>query len=667
MPQVPSGLRAAPLPAEPANSLPSSPPTARLAFRVGIVGHRPNRLQEADAAALSQTLGSILATVRETVVSFHGEPGHPYAQDPPVLRAVSPLAEGADRSFADEALRCGYELCCPMPFHQGEYEKDFAAANPAGSKSLDAFRELLQRAEQGSGLVAFELDGTRDDEGAAYGAAGRVVLIQSDLLVAVWDGGEAQGAGGTEETLSEALRYRIPVVWIDASQPHPWRILHPDDDVTSLSLERRRRPEPATAASWEELRRVVREVVAWPPSGGDPQAAEIARMRAQMKDHAGYLREHKPRWNPSFLWKLFRDLVGSGRLTFQSLKVPGFEQSVTDRWPTDPASGVPGVAVWVNRRLRPHYAWSDKLADLNADSYRSTFVLAYLVAAVAVLLALLPGAAGWHDGAGEYRRVLSIALEFALVAGILVAFFWARHRRWHARWMDCRMLAEMFRQMRFQIPLGGVRPRTRLPAHLSAYGDPSLTWMSWHKLAVEREIGLPSARIDHGYLEQYLDYLESVVQEQIGFHGANWRRSARIERNLHRAVMFLFALTLLCIGMHLTPFLTFLGLGEVGHSGRLDEWLTVACAFLPALGGALAGINEQGEFARLSKRSRAMHERLGEVAQEIRTLRAAADPATNPLKLSRVAQLVAPTAQLMVDEVLDWRVIFRDRPLVLHP
>jgi len=196
MPQAPSGLRAAPLPADPAHSPSSSPPPARLAFRVGIVGHRPNRLQAADAAALSQTLGSILAAVRETIVSFHGEPGHPYAQDPPVLRAVSPLAEGADRSFADAALRCGYELCCPMPFHQVEYEKDFAAAHPDGTGSLVEFRELLQRAEQGNGLVAFELDGTRDDEGAAYGAAGRVVLIQSDLLVAVWDGGEAQGAGG---------------------------------------------------------------------------------------------------------------------------------------------------------------------------------------------------------------------------------------------------------------------------------------------------------------------------------------------------------------------------------------------------------------------------------------------------------------------------------------
>lgn len=664
MPQAPSGFRAAPLPAGPANSPPSSPPPARLAFRVGIVGHRPNRLQEADAAALSRTLGSILATVRETVVSFHGEPGHPYAQDTPVLRAVSPLAEGADRIFADEALRSGYELCCPMPFPQAEYEKDFTATDPAASGSLDEFRELLERARQGSGLVAFELDGTRDDDGAAYGAAGRVVLIQSDLLVAVWDGGEAQGAGGTGETLSEALRYRIPVVWIDAAQPHPWRILHPDDDLKGLSHGGRRRPEAATAASWEELRQVVREVVAWPPSSGDPQAAEFERMRDQMKHHASFLRERKPSWNPAFLWKLFRDLVGSGRVTFQSLKVPGFEQSIADKWPTDPASGVAG---WVNRRLRPHYAWSDKLADLNADSYRSTFVLAYLVAALAVLLALLPGAAGWHDGAGERRRVLSIALEFAMVAGILVAFFWARHRRWHARWMDCRMLAEMFRQMRFQIPLGGARSRTRLPAHLSAYGDPSMTWMSWHKLAVEREIGLPSARIDHGYLAQYLDYLESVVEEQLGFHGANWRRSERIERNLHRSVMFLFALTLLCIGMHLAPSLAFLGLGEAGHSGRLDGWLTVACAFLPALGGALAGINEQGEFARLSKRSRAMHERLGEVAQEIRTLRAAADPATNPLKLGRVAQLVAPTAQLMVDEVLDWRVIFRDRPLVLHP
>ena len=49
-----------------------------------------------------------------------------YAGGSPTLRALSPLAEGSDRMFAAEALSLGYSLCCPLPFAQAEYERDFA-------------------------------------------------------------------------------------------------------------------------------------------------------------------------------------------------------------------------------------------------------------------------------------------------------------------------------------------------------------------------------------------------------------------------------------------------------------------------------------------------------------------------------------------------------------
>src|SRR4051812_20648408 len=151
----------------------TSPAKARLAFRVGVVGHRPNRLKEANLGQLSEVLQKILRDVKTAVETFAKNQEELFADGPPVLRALSPLAEGTDRMFAQSAIGLGYELCCPMPFPQPEYEKDFEDLD-----SLNTFRTILTEAKEKTGLVTFELDGSRLRESLAYGAAGRVVLNQ---------------------------------------------------------------------------------------------------------------------------------------------------------------------------------------------------------------------------------------------------------------------------------------------------------------------------------------------------------------------------------------------------------------------------------------------------------------------------------------------------------
>ncbi len=106
-----------------------SPPRAELAFRVGVVGHRPNRLphEKEKLDALRLALRAVLAEAKAALSRYAAGPeaqAH-YAPSPAILRAVSALAEGSDRMFAEEALDLGYSLCCPLPFAQEEYEKDF--------------------------------------------------------------------------------------------------------------------------------------------------------------------------------------------------------------------------------------------------------------------------------------------------------------------------------------------------------------------------------------------------------------------------------------------------------------------------------------------------------------------------------------------------------------
>lgn len=156
------------------------------------------------------------------------------AREEAFLVAVSSLAEGADRIFASEALALDCPLICPLPFPQGEFEQDFVPPAALEPDSLSHFRALLQQARSGPGLTLLELSGLRADASAAYEAAAHMMLDQSQLLIAVWDGGKSAGRGGTVETLRVALGRGLPVLWLQAQAPQNWALLAAEADLAGV-------------------------------------------------------------------------------------------------------------------------------------------------------------------------------------------------------------------------------------------------------------------------------------------------------------------------------------------------------------------------------------------------------------------------------------------------
>jgi hypothetical protein len=656
-----------------------TPPKARLTFRVGVVGHRPNRLPQ-DAirqAQLRAVLGDVLGHVQAAVEAFKLQSPQAlfYAPDAPVLRAVSPLAEGTDRIFADEALKRGYGLCCPMPFPQAEFENDFA---PEG---VAVFRDLLDRAAA-RGLVRFEMDGRRnspadeDAEARAYAATGRVVVNQSDLLVVVWDGGQPAGNGGTVHALRDALHYHVPVLWIDALDPQRWQCLRRVEELEALRGPARYAPaedehiapgaQSATLAAI--LQAIVRDELAVPRDDEPRDRAHKRHEKAKAKPASPstevmhYFREHKPWLKLAFAWSLFRDVVAPDGPRPPAPKGSYIDQ-VRGEWPASAAdlraTDAPAptrVEAWINARLRGHFAWADKLAGHYADTYRSTSVIAYLVSAFAVFIAMFPGAIGLH-AVGD---LICILLELAAMGTTLVLVCLALISRWHERWMACRMLAELIRQLRLLVPMGGGRPFPHVPDHLAMYGDPARSWMYWQMRAVARDTNLPDATVNRDYLLDCLDHLAGVVGSesagQWGFHVRTGLRAHRLHHRLERASLVLFILTIVGILIHLG--LAWPGLFPHGAGEACDRWLVLVSATAPALGAALAGINNQGEFKRLSKRSEAMADGLSRIARDIVRLRTSGES----LRLSGVLQISERLGELMIQEVMDWRIMFTDRP-----
>ena len=126
------------------------------------------------------------------------------------LRAVSPLAEGADRLVARAVLERGGDLHVPLPLDPDDYRQDFDS--PQSVAEFDALLELA------ADVIALPEAPSRNE---AYEEAGLYVLDHSDAIIALWDGQPAQGRGGTAETVSTAMERGLPTLHILAGNRLP--------------------------------------------------------------------------------------------------------------------------------------------------------------------------------------------------------------------------------------------------------------------------------------------------------------------------------------------------------------------------------------------------------------------------------------------------------------
>ncbi len=164
---------------------------------VGVTGHR----SLAEPQALERRVEDALQRLDRRFASA----GLPW----PELTVASALAEGADRLVARVVLRRpGAQLLAVLPLPRDDYRADFTDA-----ASGQEFDDLLGRADH---VLLVPPAPSRDE---AYAAAGRTVLAQCDVLIALWDGLPARGLGGTAELVVAARALATPLIWIRTDPP----------------------------------------------------------------------------------------------------------------------------------------------------------------------------------------------------------------------------------------------------------------------------------------------------------------------------------------------------------------------------------------------------------------------------------------------------------------
>ena len=312
--------------------------------------------------------------------------------------------------------------------------------------------------------------------------------------------------------------------------------------------------------------------------------------------------------------------------------------------------------------LLPRYIWADALAVHYSHLYRSTYVLAYFLSALAVFIAL--GTVFIHDDphapASEVlgTKAIFVICELIVIGAIILLVWLGRHGMWHERWLSYRAVAEMLRHGRFL-------------AFVSEFGriqgaQRELPWTLWYIRAAMREVGLPTATFDAAYQQRILD--ATLADEiagprgQIAYHRASHKSLHHIDHFLHKLGTGCFVVT----SIVLLLFLILLGLERAFELVWLQNFLLAAKPFitfvsagLPALGAAVSGIRVHGDFEGSTERSARMVHELDTFKSDY------ADAITRGVDLDGTAELLIATARVMSEDLAAWQDLYGRKRLAL--
>lgn len=589
----------------------------RLALRFGITGHRPPRLSPEYRDITRESCGAIFSEVRNILDDVRSRHRDLFSDERPVVRLVSALASGADTVAAEAALEQGIALSACLPFVASVYAEDF---------SPEDWRKAERLAASADGTLA--LADHRSGDEAAYEGVGRLVLAQSDILIAIWDGESARGRGGTTHVVAEAVARHIPVIHIDSAGRHApillWSGLHeevPDrpsiDGVERVELER-------------ALPSLV-EALCTPPQGEGEQ---------RLRD---FLDADENRQEASFAWPILLSACGARPWRKTRFRSQGEEEAKGYFSPlVEPFSDLGRFGSRLNGAVADRFARADAAASRSALQFRSSFVTNFSLAALAVLLAL-------SSLLAPALKVWLIVAELAVIGLIIANTRRANRCNFHQLWIDRRHLAERLRLLGISATLG------RLSLRDVEDGTTHPGWATWYARATARELELPPGELDQNYLDKVRNAVLDLIDDQIDYHSENAHVMKHANHRLHRAGDALFIGTILfCLAylgakMLSADHMVFAGVG-------LTAIVTLATALFPAVAASLYGIRMQGDFAATAERSQAIAKRLMKLRSSLRR---------DTLTYNRLVDRLRRLSEIMLSDIHQWQQQYETRPLSL--
>jgi hypothetical protein len=414
--------------------------------------------------------------------------------------------------------------------------------------------------------------------GAATEAAGRNPYLAqtrwligaADLLIVVWTGEHARGAGGTADAVRLALEHGIPVLWIQTSQPETLQLIRPehlDDDfgflefLEQLALAREPLVRPATA---ERVREALLDL-----GLGDPEPA--------IGD---------PPSMPTRPWRtfaIFRRLLG-GRAPPYAVPPPPAD--------LDAQRGFEGLSL--------AHAMADRAASAVGSVHRSHQVI---MLGVTILVA----AAGSVATVWPSVKVLMASIELALAIAALLVWLDSERADRHQRWGEARRLAEDLRLERVAWVLG-----------LSSVPHGASLSSTHAARFVRRSAGLPEGAFTAERIAAWGAWaIEELIAGQAAYHRAQATINGRISHRVHLLENGSFGILLFVL---LAFVATSLGMAAFGQHtpGWIRAAVGVAGAMVPAIAAAGLALEATLALGEQAQRSRALAEHLDRIVAGMR-------------------------------------------------
>ncbi len=620
-------------------------------------------------AVLRRRADEVLTAIAASVAQVrHRDAGRtPYSNEPALLRVVSPLAEGSDRLVARAGLELKPTACdlqCVFPFAADVYRHDFIERteweHPGSTEEFDELRK------QASAVLELDSDPTAPN---AYASVGLTLVRQCDVLLAIWDQGEAQGPGGTPEIVMEALRANVPVIGIDARRQQ-------DHAISFIELQH-------GAASWggwslAELTQKLHTVFALAPRADvEDEHDPVAPVGKIDLAHALFDEPAAPPLAATLYGRVTRWAARlTGDAEFRPLLSDDLDMLVhapaSPRTADDaPPEGLLGEEV--QRDVAPSlrtpvlrdlvarlenvigaaYTWTDLQANRYAALHRrhvsrSTLLLIpiAIVAGYLVQRCLNNEMIGDDWFAAALRVGLSV-VELGCVVAIFDSYVTVREQRYHDRWLDYRSIAEKLRHIIMLMPLGRPGIDAELPPTLGE-NDARAHWTNWYVRAVAREASVLSGQLfDPDYRQACHALLRHwLVRGQIRYH---FHAAVRAHAPLHllhkyRYVIFAFLVFSPVVDLVTEP------IGDTPHLLRplIDCLADLVFFCVPAIFGSFYAFTRLSDFENIEVRSRAELQRLMRVDRELseQSDRASVD----------LVRATAMTSHAMLAELVEWRV-----------
>ncbi|MEO9468993.1 hypothetical protein [Parasphingorhabdus sp.] len=652
-----------------------APPSPKVRVSVGVTGHRQSHPgYAANADRIETVIGAIMTAIDTTAKNA------PLLLGPDSLAPIrlhTLLVDGTDQVAANLANDREWEVISPLPFGEnlnlainaepgnaGD-ARALLAGRPAEddtvNRRVEAIRAIsdqahvFELADQDTKITDLYLamldqpdsfsraqDFAHESAQRAF-LAGRILIEQSDLLIAIWDGKSTANIGGAGHLVAAALELGSPVIWINPESPDDWKLLRVPESLANISnvdgIEDRD----------TGLNQIIATVICPDREEGLDQASKHqglgTLLSAKWHDRSarlthGYRRiealfdnEKKPLRSLVQHYETPTDIAqGSGaKLLAEARNLKNADPEITDKIET--------VAM-------RNFGWADGISDRLSDHYRGGMIINFLLSSFAIVggilyLPLVPAEQKW----------IFALFEFVLLIGIVVITFRGRKYRWHGRWFETRRVAEYFRHSPVLLMLGIARAPGRWPCGTET------SWPEWYVRQALRGIGLPRTKVTADYLRSTLcALLDHHVVPQRDYHHKKARRLKHVHHRLDRFSEFLFGLAILSVA----TYLMLKGLSEVNlinadGVGKLSKTFTVLGVLFPTFGAAIAGIRYFGDFERFAAISEVTAEKLDAINDRSKLLLEAPD---SEIDYSRVAALAQATDDIVVSEIENWQAVF---------